>query len=160
MSKTIHPIGRILKGNGLPKVAKEVEEALELHRPGDCLDRLSSVYTREIPDFSKLGLECGYIYLVQILGNFQKHDACWVGKLQLSQIKQKRAWCHEPVLENYPNRTNELVSSCCNRYWTGSPSPKPLWELLSRSAEVKELLSNGMVQAAATKGGWRPPCDA
>lgn len=161
MSKAIHPIGRILTGTGVPKVAKEVEDALEHYRPRDCFDRLNSVYTREIPDFNMLGLDCGYIYLFEIDDTLQRHDACWVGQLQRAQLKQKYAGTvDEKNVQSYPDWTDEFVLSCCCKYWAGTSSQKTLWELLSGAAEVKKLLSKEMVPVAATKGGWKIPDDA
>lgn len=160
MSEIIHPVGLILKGNGLPKVTKEVEDALESHRPPDCLCRSNSVYTVNTPDFSELGIEAGYIYLVEIEGDFRPHDAYWVGQLQLAHNKSKHSQNLEYIAKHWPDWTDDLVSRCSIKYWAREASKKPHWEFLSTEAIVRKQISTCIVKAAATKGGWRLPDDA
>ena len=153
MSKTVHPVGQILLGNKQPKVAQEIEDALESYLPSDCLSRLDAVYTVEIPDFSMLGIEAGYIYLVEIEDlDLHSHDSYWVGQLQLARIKLKNSF----ITSYLPDWTADFVSSCCNRYWTGIASQKPKWEFLSRQAVVKKQLSSCVVDPAVTTG-WKSP---
>lgn len=156
MSSIDHPVGRILHGNGRAKVAVEIEEALERHRPPDCLDRLNSVYSMETPDFSMLGLNAGYIFKVEIDHDFQRHDAYWIGQLQLAHLKPK--YRGRPyVSAKWPDWTEDFVADCCTKYWRGEASTQPLWELLSKQAAVKERLSTAMVVASTTSGGWHVP---
>ncbi|RTL82847.1 MAG: hypothetical protein EKK29_15390 [Hyphomicrobiales bacterium] len=156
MSAVAHPVGRALHGNGQPKVPQEIEEALERYRPPDCFDRLNSVYAVETPDFSKLGLDAGYIFKVDIGDEFQRHDAYWIGQLQLAYLKSK--YRDRPyVSATWPDWTEDFVADCCAKYWRGETSNQPLWELLSKEAEVKEQLSTTIIDAASTSGGWRVP---
>ena len=155
MSPVLHPAGTILKGNGRPKVEPTVEEALERFRPAAHLDRLNSVYSRETTDFTKLGLDSGYIYRVAIRGDYQRHDTVWLGLLQLAYLKIKHAKTDQLIVQNWPDWTDDYVRSTSTQYWAGSASDKPLWELLSVEAEVEAQLSDALVKATATKGGWR-----
>jgi hypothetical protein len=161
MSRCIHRVGTVLNGNGLPKVENDIEDALGRHRPQDCLDRLQAVYAVAIPDFHQLGLESGYIYRVDVGDHYQRHDACWIGKLREAHLKRKYSQFSETTIEGklaktWPDWTDDFVSDCCIKYWTGVASEEPLWELLSREAEIKAQLSATIVQARSTKGGWNP----
>jgi len=156
MSPVLHPVGKILTGNGRPKVEREIEEALERFRPKAYLDHLNSVYSRETTDFTMLGLDGGYIYRVAIRGDYQRHDAGWVGQLQLAHLKPKYAKTYQHVRNQWPDWTDDFVAATSTNYWTGVESNEPVWELLSVEAGVEAQLSNTPVMAAATKGGWRP----
>lgn len=158
MSKSIHRVGQILKGTGRPKVPPEVEDALESHRPLEIrLSRLDAVYTVSVPDFYKLGiLDPGYIYLFEIEdGDFQRHDANWVGLLQLARRKLEPRYAgNQYIAKSWPNWTADFVSYCSNGYWAGKASQTPRWEFLSRQAIVKEQLSTCWIDPDAT-AGWQ-----
>ena len=162
MSKTIHPVGQILKGTGLPKVPQEVEDALESHRPPDRLSRLHAVYTVNTPDFSQLGiLNPGYIYLVEIEdANFQRHDANWVGLLQRAQKKLEPRYATNPyTAKHWPDWTDDFVSCCSNKYWAGEASQTPRWEFLSRQAIVKEATPLRAHRPRRHNTGWQSLID-
>lgn len=154
MSRIAHPIGKILNGNGRPKVSDRVEEALERLRPVNCLSRLHSVYSREVMDFTNLGIDEGYIYELSLRENSSRHDANWIGLLQLAEMKEKYKSKYIRVAEKWPDWTEEFVTTCGSNYWSGTPSEHPLWEILSPEAEVIAQLSNAPIKANETRGGW------
>ena len=157
MSPILHPVGRVLTGNGRPKVEPEIEKALESCRPTACLSRLDSVYSREVPDFRMLGIQEGYIYRVTIHGECQRHDARWVGWLQQAHLKPKVLKTYPEGAKGWPDWTDDFVAATCAKYWAAVPSREPLWELLSREAAVEAQLSETPITVAATKDGWPIP---
>lgn len=155
MSPTLHPIGRVLKGNGRPKVSEQIEQALESFRPSDCLSRLDSVFSREVPDFTMLGLDGGYIYRVEPRGVSRRHDARWIGLLQQAELKTKYASAYpNSIAKSWPDWTDDFVARACSGYWSGAASEQPLWEILSPEAEVAAQLSDVPMSADSTRDGW------
>ncbi|HEY8161976.1 MAG TPA: hypothetical protein VIF34_06885 [Methylocystis sp.] len=154
MSPVVHPAGRILEPNGLPKVDEAIEDALEGTRPKGAFSRPHSVYAIQTPDFSLVGMDAGYIYRVEMPEEFERHDLRWIGELQKAHWKPKHD--HHPVIaRTWPDWTASFVSECCGAYWSGHAfGDAPVWELLAPSATVDAQLSAYIVQATETRGGW------
>jgi len=85
MSPCRHPVGRILRGNGRPKVSRLIEAALEEHRPRCVLARRHAVFATLNGDFRFFGLKGGCVFEVSPWKAHTVHDAAWVGKLQFAQ---------------------------------------------------------------------------
>lgn len=155
MSMVSHAVGAVLTGNGRPKVMEIIEDALEKHRPDACIDRFNAVYAVEHPDFSMLGLDGGYIHSVELVSP-GKHDAYWVGQLQMAQLKIKYGATLPVGMKHLPDWTDEFVAECAANYWNGVASANPKWEFLAPSSRVVCQLSPDLVSAQGTKGGWIP----
>jgi hypothetical protein len=66
MSAAVISAGSRVSGNGTDKVDPCIEAALEKARPSSMLDRRSTIYMRETPDFAQCGIvNEGYIYRVK-----------------------------------------------------------------------------------------------
>ena len=90
MSRIPHVPGDVLCGNGRPKVDPVVESLLEDRRPKDLLSRYHAVFTVNIPDFRRLGVDRGYIYSVEVPLPEQVHDTHWLGRIEVQWIIEKR----------------------------------------------------------------------
>lgn len=148
-------IGQEVPGNGRDKIDPRIEDALEATKPDGMLSRRDAVYFRPGPDFSVCGIvNAGYIYAVEPVGNVQKHDLMWIGEMQKALLKEK--YPDRAYFQCYPDWDDALIEKCCDAYWKGTASDSPVWEYLSPSFTVAEILSDKPVIASATKGGWTP----
>ena len=152
MSQNRHAVGDVLHGNGKPKVDPIVEDYLEQKRPKTCLSRLNAVFTVAVPDFTRLGLEFGFIYCVDVAGPEQIHDTYWLGRIQTLRISDKRRKII-PFLRSKWEPAH--LDPLCEKYWSGERSEQPFLEYLTTEATVIAILSSDPIPAQTT-GGWKP----
>jgi hypothetical protein len=158
MSPAKWPVGHQLMGNGRDKVDPRIEVALEARRPPAFLSRRQAVFVRPIPDFQFCGLTVsGYVYRVTTEGTLALHDLCWTGEMEMAL--KKLQYPTELLVKNFPDWSEELLRKCCDAYWLGEASQKPIWECLAAAAVIVEMLSDQPVTVAETKGGWQKPRD-
>lgn len=159
MSAHSHAVGTRLvgtsTGTGTARVSAAIEEALERARPVDCPSRHTAVFVCETPDFHRVGIDHGFIYLVRPIGKHCRCDAVWTGLLQQSEFRAKYGSL-EYVDKKYKSLEPSDIAQICQNYWSGVPSEDPAWEMLCESIEIVDQLSAATVLAKATKGGWKP----
>ena len=157
MSPCRHFAGRVLIGNGKPKVSKRVEDALEEFRPKRAISRLWSVFASPDADFQYYGLDGGCIFEVVANGSCEIHDASWVGMLQQAERRLINAGLAQHAFPLHPEWNRENVKNFAAMYWAGSPSRRPKWEVLISRVTVVAPLTLLPVEVSETRGGW-PKC--
>jgi len=155
ISPKLYAVGGQIRGNGKDKVDPRIEEELQARKPDGFLSRRDAMYCRPTTDFSRCGIvNAGYIYRVKPEEPLQRHDLNWIGDMQKALLKLKHP--NERLIRNYPAWTDELVERCCVPYWKQEASDSPVWEFLTPSITIEEVLSDSIVDASNTKGGWLP----
>jgi len=156
MSETRYGPGDTIKGNGRDKVDEVIEAAFAAARPQNSLCRRKAVYCRAVTDFSMCGVDRGYIYKVASKTKPEVHDLSWLKDLELALIKQMYIEKYPVRISDYPDLTDDLLTRCANGYWSGKNTDDVTLEYLVPEATIVEVLSDVIVEAAATVDGWRP----
>ena len=94
-------IGNVATPSSVYPLGATIENMIENRRPEDCLPRDNSLYLRTEP--------CGntpYVYLVQPIGQMDRHHTSWLKKLAGANI-----------------RNAGEIDSYATGYWSGKPFP-------------------------------------
>ena len=155
MSPKLYAVGDEISGNGRDKVDSRIEDELEARKPEGFLARRDAMYCRPTTDFSRCGIvNAGYIYRVQPKGALQRHDLNWLGDMQKALLRLKYAG--NSLFKNYPEWNDALIERCCGPYWKHEASDSPVWEFLTPSVTIVKVVSDCIIDATKTKGGWKP----
>lgn len=101
------------------------EDFIESLRPEDKISRFNAVFMAEnTEDIDNLGGYTDYIYEVDPIGEYSKHDLAWYSKAS-----------------NYYLIDNEKAKECALKYWSGEMYDKmeeSVFEYMVESAEIVE----------------------
>jgi hypothetical protein len=77
--------------------------------------------------------------------------------MEKALFKEKHAPQNPGRFAHYPDWTDDFVKTICSGYWSGRPINDPVWEHLASSLVITGIVSDELVKAQDTKGGWRDP---